>query len=56
MSVLQDIKKHGALMLMFSIYLGKIGISLHMKDIEPDARQLYRLRAFFFKKKKERQR
>lgn len=38
-------------MLMFSIYRGKRAISLHMKDIEPGVRQLYRLRAFFFLKK-----
>jgi hypothetical protein len=30
----------GALMLMFSICHGKIGISLHMKDTDSDVRQL----------------
>lgn len=31
---------------MFSIYLGKIGVSLYVKDIEPDRRHLYGSRAF----------
>jgi hypothetical protein len=33
-----------AFMLMFSICHGKIGLSLHMKDIDSHVRQLYRLR------------
>lgn len=41
------------LMLMFSIYLGKRGISLHVKGVQPDVRDLYRLRAFWKKKRKK---